>query len=530
MSDTSADSRSPRPLRVTLYDYSYETFAIQYLAAILLERGFDCRIYYDMSMDMDYLDQDFFLTRAFSLTPEQAAAAILDTTPDVVGFSLITPFYPKLRRIIAALKKRSPETIVVVGGPHATLAARQTVANEDIDFVFVGEADTSLPNFLTDLIQGVTPEEMRGFELSRMPGVWNRTPNGPMERGYGPFQFSLDSVPFPEKKFHFARNSAWKRLYSITCSRGCVFSCTYCNSSTLRKKYKEECGANYFRVRSVDNVMSELKMAKERYKPRQIMFLDNLFAPQIPWLREFAPRYRQEIGLPFFCETNPMSHTKESLALLAEAGCTLLQFGFQSANERVRREILGRRETNARIKELVVEAKRLGMFVCVDHIANLPGEIREHLDEAVSLYQEIRPNWVNLGFLQLYPEADIVEIAISRKMLKEGDLPAIYNGTEQTSFRLVSKSKLGDYYRTLPIRFFAAFRLSPALSNRINGWLENLRVARILSTLASPFIYASRILVAFTDRRDFLVRHHILRNLLVMVGMAQEKWRYRHHG
>ncbi|MBF0131592.1 MAG: B12-binding domain-containing radical SAM protein [Magnetococcales bacterium] len=512
------------PVRITLYDYAYETLAIQYLASILMQEGFPASVHYDLSMDMDYLDQDFFLTKWLSLTPLEAAKGILEHKPEVVGFSLLTPFYVKLRRIIRAVKELAPEVVVVAGGPHPTLVPAGTLENHDIDFIFVGEADFSLPNFLR-LLENEGLEKVRSLPKEAMPGVWNRFGEEIRDRGYGPFRGNLDEVPFPEKDAYYLRNPSLRLLYTATCSRGCVFSCTYCNSSTLRKIYKEECGERYFRVRSVGNVIEELRQAKERYRPKYVMFLDNLFAPQISWLRKFAEEYPREVGLPFFCETNPMSHTRESLELIAKAGCVLLQFGFQSANEEVRRTILGRRESNDRIRELVVAARELGMFVCVDHIANLPGEVRAHLDEAVALYQEIRPNWINLGFLQYYPESDIIEIAISRRFMTREEVLPIFRGESQSSFRLLARSGLGEFYHTLPIRLFAAFKLPPRMGNWVIGLLEHRLFTRSLSWSASLFIYASRIFYAFTDRRDFLIRHHIVRNLYVIKNLALEKWR-----
>ncbi|MCG2830853.1 MAG: B12-binding domain-containing radical SAM protein, partial [Desulfobacteraceae bacterium] len=430
--------------RVTLYDHSYETFAIQYLASTLRMHGFPVQIYYDCSMNKDYLGQDFFLTNFFSYTPSYIAEKILASKPDVVGFSIITTFLRLLNPIIRELKQRKPDIVIIAGGPHCSLAPAQVLENRDIDFVFVGDADISLPEFLNEC-KTRSVDEIKAFSVTRMRGIWNVHQGLVIERGMGPFMADLDRVPFPEKDPYYQKNPSLKIMYTATCSRGCIFSCTYCNSNTLRKKYLS-CGHNYFRIRSVKNVMEELHMAREKYNPSQIMFLDNLFAPGKKWLREFSEAYKREIGLPFFCETNPNVHTKETMKLLAEANCTLLQFGFQSANEEVRRTVLHRRETNARILELVSEARRLGMFVSIDHIANLPGEVQEHLDEAIALYHELRPNWVNLGFLQYYPEAEIIDIAIARKAIFEENLHEIYSGDFQSSFRLLSKSHLGDYY------------------------------------------------------------------------------------
>ncbi|MBI4689205.1 MAG: B12-binding domain-containing radical SAM protein [Nitrospirae bacterium] len=510
-------------LRITLYDHAYETFAIQYLASTLKKHGFSTEVFFDCSMNKDYLDQDFFLTNVLSLLPDQLARGILDTNPDVVGFSILTVFYPEISKIMRCLKSRKPELIIIAGGPHCILAPSQILENPDIDFIFRGDADISLPMFLNEL-RSHSIEDIKTFSSERLPGVANMFDGKMIDRGFGPLLENLDEAPFPEKDAYYKKNPSLRLMYTASCSRGCIFTCTYCNSNTLRKIYKE-CNQNYFRVRSVENVMEELRYVKAKYKPKYIMFLDNLFASRKEWLRKFAEIYKRDINLPFFCETNPNVHTTETIDLLADAGCAIVQFGFQTPNENVRREILHRYETNARITELVKRAKERGIFVCIDHIANLPGETKEHLYEALDFYSGLRPDWINLGFLQYYPRAEIIDIALARKALAEENISSIYRGEGQTSFRLVSKSSLGMFYRTLPFRFFSAFKLPPGLGKRINKLIDSSATfSRLVSSFASVFIYASRIFFAFTDRRDFLVRHHIIRNLYVVRIILMEKY------
>ncbi|HWR97343.1 MAG TPA: hypothetical protein VN317_02895, partial [Candidatus Methanoperedens sp.] len=89
----------------------------------------------------------------------------------------------------------------------------------------------------------------------------------------------------------------------------------------------------------------------------------------------------------------------------------------------------------------------------------------------------------------------------------------IEEGLQATSMRLLSKSRLGMTHRLLPFRIFAAFYLPPWLSrplNRAVGWPV---LRSLCSATASLFLYASRILLSYLDRRDFLIRHHVRRSL-----------------
>jgi radical SAM superfamily enzyme YgiQ (UPF0313 family) len=424
--------------------------------------------------------------------------------------------------IIRKLKEMKPSLFVAAGGPHCNLLPDKVLKNPDIDFVFIGDADLSLPALLEHLGR-YTLEQVKALPREALPGVANVSKGTVINRGIGPAMDNLDEVPFPLKDPYYRRNPSLKSIYTTTASRGCLFTCTYCNSNNLRKLY-HECGQKYFRISSVGRIIQELEFAKKTYRPKHIMFLDNLFGPDRGWLTEFVKEYRKKIAIPFYCETNPKVHTVETLDLLSDAGCVLLQFGFQSTIEDVRKKILHRYESNDSIRSLVKHAHERKIFVLVDHIANLPGETKEHLDQAVEFYKEIRPDWVNLAYLQYFPKAEIIDMAKSIGALDKKQVSSISNGENLSAIRLLPKIKMSSYYRTLALRFFCAFKLPRWVGSPIIRMLDIKLFAKIVSYTMPIFIYASRIFCAYTDKRDFLIRHHVFRNLYVMRAVFKEKY------
>jgi radical SAM superfamily enzyme YgiQ (UPF0313 family) len=93
----------------------------------------------------------------------------------------------------------------------------------------------------------------------------------------------------------------------------------------------------------VDNVIEELRWIRGLYPELgYLAFYDDIFTLNKKWLREFAPRYRDEIGLPFWCYTYPGHCDDEIAALLKEMGVDHVQVGIQSGAERTLREIYNR--------------------------------------------------------------------------------------------------------------------------------------------------------------------------------------------
>src|SRR6202022_2902388 len=90
--------------------------------------------------------------------------------------------------------------------------------------------------------------------------------------------------------------------------------------------------------RCVDGVIEELVRAKEKLAIKAVTFYDDVFTTHPKWLREFAPRYKQEVGLPFWCYTYPRTTRKEEIAMLKDAGLVAITIGIQSGSSTVLKE------------------------------------------------------------------------------------------------------------------------------------------------------------------------------------------------
>lgn len=498
-------------MRVTFYDCGYETFGVQYLISVLKKEGHEVSLFFDSSFLMDYLAHDFFLSKTLSLSAKEVCDLILAKEPQVVCFSVYTIYYQRNMAVIRELKEARPDLVVVCGGFHPSLLPEVALSNPEVDFIIVGEGEFSLSSLLR-VLDEMGRTKTKALSSDGLQGVWNLHNGKMIERGLSMVVKDLDSLPLPDKDLYYSYNPSLKKLYTIIASRGCPYFCTYCNSATMNSFYLSN-RQRYYRVRSVDNVIAELRVAKERYRPSQVMFFDDVFASNLSWLREFNQHYKKQIGLPFFCQTSPLIHNEESLDLLADSGCVLLEFGFQSANPEVRERILNRKETNEEMRNLILLAKKKKIFTELDLIMNLPNETEEHIRQSLDFVLETRPHWVNVAYLQFHPKTPITRVALEAGMLKPADVEAIEQGKYASSMRLLSDTRLGDVYRLLPFQMFFASKLPGWLARVLIGWTRTNVVGKVCSLFASTFLYASRILSSFTDRRDFLVRHHVVRSL-----------------
>lgn len=490
-------------MRVLFYDFDAGALGIQSLFAALKTSPHEVYLYLDRSCPRQYLAASALLERVFTLTDDQVCDDLLAYDAQVVCFSLTSLTYQPILAKICLLKKRAPHLIVVCGGVHATLLPEYVVKQPEIDFVVIGEAERSFP-MLLETLAALGAEEAKTLPRERLPGVWNMRAGQMMDRGLSPIPEDLDALPFLEKELHLALNPGLSRIYSTVCVRGCFYACTFCNDPAIREVYDFH-HRPYCRTRTVDSVLAELRLAKDRYHPRHVEFHDDIFAARHDWLSEFSRRYPDEIGLPFNIQTHPLLLDDEKLEMLARSGCVTIELGLQSADPEVRKTILRRPESNEHVKQLVRKALSLGIRLELDFIVNLPGETPEHIQEMLDFVYETRPTLVILHYLVCLPKTEIAALAMKMGLLSAEELQALHERGAVTSPWYPSRD-LRTKYHVLPIQLAVACAFPPRLARRINHRLEHTLLGSICAPLASFLVVATRVYAAFFDRRAYLYR------------------------
>jgi radical SAM superfamily enzyme YgiQ (UPF0313 family) len=340
-----------------------------------------------------------FVWNAYRPFSEHEYELLIDTLksfrPDLIGFSLTALPLKPAARVTAKLKEHF-DVPVIWGGPGPTLQPDRCIADTDMLCINEGE------QVIVDLANAID----QGSDLSKTPGVWAKVgdevvknpPRGLME---------IEDVAIPD--FDPARivyiNDDRIRAhvyppnlgsqYPIMTTRGCPFSCSFCIESVYQDMFGKK---NHLRRRSVDVVIQELVAAKQRLGIKSVMFYDDVFTTHPRWLREFAPRYKAEVGLPFWCYTYPTTTHKEDLDLLKDAGCVSMTMGIQSGSEEILRQDFNRPVDQQKAIEaarLIAEAGIDGFF---DLITRVQFEKEQHLRETFNFLLDLPPTMKSVGF------------------------------------------------------------------------------------------------------------------------------------
>jgi radical SAM superfamily enzyme YgiQ (UPF0313 family) len=460
-----------------LFAYNrFESFGIEVLSSFLKSHGHDTDLLFDPQLFNDgYVDIPP-LARLFDHR-KRLLKKIEETKPDLMAVGVITDNYQWALNLARSAKERLSVPIVF-GGAHCTAVPEEVISHDCVDFVIVGEAEYALLELVEALEKGEDYSRIKNLVFEKDGRVVANEVRNLVE--------DLDELPLPDKDLFYDVIPYARRTYSLMTSRGCPYSCTYCFNNVYRRIYKNK--GRYLRRRSVDNVIEELKVMKERYGCRFVAIHDDVFMTDDAWIAEFCEKYKSAIGVPFRCIGHVNYMNESNIRMLKDAGCEIIQIGVQTTCEHTRRNVIHRYETNeviARASRIVKEAK---IRLELDHILGFPYEGEKEHVEAARFYNEIRPDIINCYWLACLPKTDIIKHMIDDGRLSEEDVEGIEKGLDKS---FVLGGSVRDV-RNLR-KFSSLFSLIPVLPRRVIDTVIRRRLYR-LTNFGNTFMASMRVI------------------------------------
>lgn len=235
--------------------------------------------------------------------------------PDVIGISFRSSSYSSAKKICSIVRETNPVIRVVLGGHHATAFPEDTLTDICADFVIRGEGEYVMSQLL-DVLRS-------NSDLRDIPGIVYRQ-NGKITKNVLTDGIAdLDRLTFP----------AWHLLPmekyvtgSILTSRGCPFSCIYCDKGISTRNV---------RFRSPQNIYQEITAFEEKYKKGRIYFVDDYFFLNKKRLSELFNLIIDDGHLKFkwYCQARVDGIDSEILERAKKSGCEMIIYGVETGDE-----------------------------------------------------------------------------------------------------------------------------------------------------------------------------------------------------
>lgn len=205
--------------------------------------------------------------------PQDIAKKVKERKFDVVGFYTLSPLIKSVQKYADEIKRVSPNTIIVAGGPHPTFEPEHTLRfYSSIDFVCIGDGEEAIAKISTDYKNAhniawrkngeIAINQREFIDINKYPmPAWDLIrPNT-----YPPLPIGI----FSEKK----------RICQIITTRGCPYPCSFCGVPNISGKS--------MRVRKIEYILSEIDLLISKFGIEEIHIIDdNITAAPRKWLIE----------------------------------------------------------------------------------------------------------------------------------------------------------------------------------------------------------------------------------------------------
>lgn len=370
-----------------------------YLAAFLKSRGIHTTVL-DLNIEMynsenderkkGWGNEDFHwwhsdrLEERYLSRFEHFAEKILSFNKQVVGFSATIPSIPFLNYLTKSLKKKSPDKIIIVGGPATFF--RDTRRDFDVNFIdyfVVGDGEVALYELLNNLND-------IGMLRNNMPSshnikIWKDNLFEKTICIQTPTPADLNTLPYPtfeEFNLSLYTEGNLSRAFTlpIIFSKGCTRVCTFCSDRVLSSPY---------RCRKAENVVKEMVDNCRRYNNSNFRLNDLSFNANLKFLHELTELIiAQDLHVKWYGQAQVRPDIDDRLlSKMNKAGCRQFDLGVESLSDNVLSMM--RKGYNAKDAIRFLKAsKNAGIENNILLIVGYPGETEDDFAATIKCLRE----------------------------------------------------------------------------------------------------------------------------------------------
>ncbi|MBF0117389.1 MAG: radical SAM protein [Desulfobacterales bacterium] len=359
-----------------------------YIGTVLKQAGFNVKI------------KDAF---AEGMTWENFTGYIRNERPDIIGIGGMSPV---IDTVFKAVKiARLYTKYIILGGPHVSLYKQKIFTQcPEIDFGVIGEGEETI----LELVKALN----YGYPIENIAGVITKS----FQNNFRKF-IDINTLPYPDRSmlpYHLYRYPLLKHqpVTTFFSSRGCPYHCTFCDKSTF---------GSIWRPRSCENVMGEIDIIINCYKIRSIIFYDDLFTLNKDRVIKICEEIiKKKYKFEWKCEGRVNIVDFEVLKLMKRAGCIMIAYGVESANESGL-SYLNKKTNVNQIIEAFNLTHRAGIKTTGYFILGIPVETYEDELKTIELAKKIKPTYAQFSILSPYYGTKIYEDAVNNGWYREVD-------------------------------------------------------------------------------------------------------------
>ena len=281
----------------------------------------------------------------------------------ILGISCMVSMLPFVLLGTKRFKESHPDHTIILGGPGPSGVAEAIMESMPwIDGVGRGEGEVTLVEVVRAL--------RCGESLASIPGITHRDGSGVRRNPRRERIRDLDCLPFPA--YDRVDMGSYSNI-SIVSGRGCPYRCAFCDVGPLWD--------NRTCFRSIENVIAELDLLKNRYGQSRVNVADDTFDLRRDRAEDFC-REVGGLGIRWTCLARVDLMDDSLLDRMAKAGCDAVFLGIESGSDAVLAKI-NKRFTIREATEKAELATRYMKKVITSYIWGFPFETMDDFKSTI---------------------------------------------------------------------------------------------------------------------------------------------------
>lgn len=383
---------------------------------------------------------------ADQLTPDQIADRISELKP-VLSTIVVYGHQPSASTqnmsvcsaVCSAIKNKTPEQKVLLVGGHVAALPRQTLEQEEADFICSGEGLFTLVELITalnssspqlqnvrdlwywdgDHIKSTSPAPLFTEIEQKMPGLaWDLLP---MEK-------------YRAHNWHCFGDLQRQPYAAIYTTLGCPYHCSFCCIQAPFKSGEKAAGlketVNSYRFWKPETVVGQIELLVNKYGVRNLKIADEMFVlnpRHVLGLCDLLIERKLNVNIWAYARVDTV---KENMVdKLKQAGFNWLAFGIEAANERVRQDV-EKGFGQEKIFDTLRRVRSSGINVIGNYIFGLPEDDLQTMQATLDMALDLNCEFGNFYCAMAYPGSRLFDMAVQ----KGWPLPPTWSGYSQHSY------------------------------------------------------------------------------------------------
>jgi anaerobic magnesium-protoporphyrin IX monomethyl ester cyclase len=369
-------------------------------------------------------NEDGYNFKLLGQTSEEIVSELKDDVEMILISIMFSQDWVYSRKLLTMIRKKCPNSLIVAGGEHITAVPEFSLnASPEIDICVLGEGELTLTEIISNYQNNKTLP-------STITGTYIRLPNGKVVKNTNQKRVKNlaelgwpDWEGFPLKNYFdgghsFGVSPIGSITMPILASRGCPYECTFCSNKLM--------WGQYWKVRTPEDVISEMKIYIEKYKVNSFDFYDLTAIVKRKWIIEFCHQLiESELNITWQLPSGTRSEAidDEVCKLLFDSGCRNLSYAPESGSE----EVLHMIKKKISLENLLVSlrsASKHGISVKINIICGFPKEKIYHLFQTLWFLMKVAMTGcddMSINQFSPYPGSPLFNDLVKNSKLKLDD-------------------------------------------------------------------------------------------------------------